>query len=148
MRGLRTPALAGVLLLVPLALVLAVSPSPDPAAESGAYASGAAADDTVVISYNPNSRRITVSKDPVTIRAGEAIAWSAGSGVEAWAVDIPSSKAPFGQGVRDRGIRGRKGGPPGTARARADAPSGTYKYTVAIYDGQDVRILDPDIVIN
>ena len=34
-----------------------------------------------------------------------------------------------------------------TPAARPDAASGTYKYAVAVYDGTDVLIVDPQVII-
>jgi plastocyanin len=146
----RLPVLATALALPAAAfLVPDALPWSAPSTAAAVEDHGSPAAVPVSVSFNRQSGRISVSADPIRIAPGEEITWSPGDGVEALAIDIPSPKAPFGQGVRANGVRGRKEGPPARVRARAgDAVKGSYKYTVAIYDGQQVYILDPDIIIN
>lgn len=148
MRAMPTSLLAAGLVAVSLLPLSGGSLSSEPLPSHPAHADGEeAASATVIITYNAKSKRISVSPDPVPVKRGQRVDWSPGSSIVAWAVDIPSPKEPFGASVRANGVRGGKGVAAG-ARVRANATPGTYKYTVAIWDGTEVRILDPEIVVN
>lgn len=148
MSVIRSSLLAAGLAVAPIALLAGGSATPEDLSEGRVLVpAGEEVRATVAISYDPRSKQISVTPDPVSVERGQRVDWSPGSSIVAWAVDIASSKEPFGASVRANGVRGGKGVSAG-ARVRANATPDTYKYTVAVWDGQEIRILDPDIVVN
>lgn len=99
---------------------------------------------TVTINYDARSGTLSVSPDPVTVRRGDRVEWQSAAG--AWRVVVPSADLPFGPGAHGKGIGAQKGKAVGLSVA-ANAKYKTYKYIVALYDGSEVQILDPDVVV-
>ncbi len=91
---------------------------------------------------------ITVSPDPVVVNRGETVEWVADpeSAVESWTIRF-RSPVPFGNAAAQQGINGNRGQRRGQA-LNAEAQVGRrYKYMVSVWDGQRVRILDPEIEV-
>lgn len=102
----------------------------------------------VTVSVDPETDALTVSPDPVRVERGQKVEWT--GGVD-WAVSIPAppgppENRPFPPEVFEKGIHGGKNVRAGAA-VRSNAANGRYKYTVAVFDGKRVRILDPEIII-
>ncbi len=99
---------------------------------------------SVSIDYDASSGTLSVSPDPVMVHRGDKVEW--GSDAGPWTIVVPSNDMPFGASAHGKGIGAQKGKHMG-ATVAANAKYGTYKYIVALYDGSEVRILDPDVII-
>ncbi|MFQ5689508.1 MAG: hypothetical protein ACE5HQ_04460 [Gemmatimonadota bacterium] len=104
---------------------------------------------TVVITIGIDANGdVTASPDRVTVQRDQAVEWAADtlSAVKDFTVRFQSA-TPFGNAAARAGIRGRrkaKGRGRVTRRARV---GWTYKYTIGVWDGQNVRVVDPEIII-
>lgn len=94
---------------------------------------------------------VTVSPSTVTLHPGDELEWQSDYH---FAVAVDRNSALFGQELPPQALRARassQGGGPAratvAARMGANAPEGTYKYAVAVWDGENVWVVDPEIVI-
>ncbi len=99
---------------------------------------------TVNINYDASSGKLSVSPDTLMVRRGDRVEWTSAAGV--WKVVVPSADMPLGAAAHGKGIGAHKGRAAGASVA-ANAKYGTYKYIVALYDGSEVQILDPDVIV-
>ena len=87
---------------------------------------------------------VEVDTDPIEVYENDIIEWKSD---HAFAVGVQKHKALFGPGLPPQALRGQANVP---ARARVAATvldTLRSKYSVAVWDGQKVRILDPEIVV-
>lgn len=80
--------------------------------------------------------RVTPHRAPV--QAGQSVEWLCDE--EAWTVDFADLTPLSSSSVHGGTIQGST-----PKVVRDDALPGHYKYTVAVYDGDEIRLLDPDI---
>lgn len=117
-------------------LVLAVGV---PAAWAAAPASQEAA--TVQIRLTPAG--IQVTPQQIVVRRGQELVWTSS---EPFAVAVERSAELFGRDLPPQALRGRANAVV-RARTGAEAPEGSYKYSVAVWDGEQVWVVDPEILI-
>lgn len=98
----------------------------------------------VTITYDADSGTLAVDPDPVTVHRGERLEWVSDAGT--WKVVVPSEDMPFGQAAKGKGVGAARGKHAG-ADVAANAKYGTYKYIVSVFDGTEVHILDPEVVV-
>ena len=79
----------------------------------------------------------------VTIERGAPFFWASDY---PFAVAVERNAELFGSQLPDAALRGRANAPV-HVRAGPHAAIGSYKYSVAVWDGTDVRVLDPEILI-
>ena len=90
---------------------------------------------------------ITLTEDgiqvpsPVDVRRGEELVWESEL---PFAVDIEHNDRLFGRRLPPQALRGR-GNAPARAMVGQGAPFRTYKYSVAVWDGENVWVVDPEI---
>ncbi len=105
---------------------------------------------TVVTISLDEEGTITVSPDPVVVNRGQTVEWinDPESAVQSWTVrfqsPVPFGGVPAAQGISgNRGERERRG----AALSNAAEVGRRYKYMVSVWDGQRVRILDPEVEV-
>ena len=99
----------------------------------------------VRINVNPRTGAVTVVPDTATVDRGQRIRWV--GNFRRFLVQVPSTDDPLGPAARDPGLRGRNNRPV-EATMKADATVGaSYKYNVAVYDGGEVLLLDPLLIV-
>jgi len=91
----------------------------------------------VVIPIVVENKQVGCCPDIVLLKRGDTIKWTYKGPI---AVDFGVT-TPFDE------VRFNGNGHVVTPEVRADAASGTYKYTVAVHDGTDVLIADPQVII-
>ena len=117
------------------------------AAASTAWAArpaGDAAPASVTIRIHLANDAIYVTPPSVTIRPGDQIIWESPL---TFAVDVARGAALFGRVMPPQALRGQANAPIRITTA-ANAPSGSYKYAVAVWDGTNVWVVDPEIIIS
>jgi hypothetical protein len=104
---------------------------------------------TVTISVTGDG--IVIDPEVATLNRGDEVQWT--SDLD-FAVAVERNADLFGRRLPPQALRGRarsQGQGPAMAsvraRAGANAPVGAYKYSVAVWDGEDVWVVDPEIVI-
>ena len=104
---------------------------------------------TVQIRLTPQG--IQVTPQQVAVRRGQEVVWTSD---EPFAVAVERNAELFGRELPPQALRARPAAAdpaPASAvvRARtgAEAPEGSYKYSVAVWDGEDVWVVDPEILI-
>ncbi|MDP2479520.1 MAG: hypothetical protein Q8W51_14130 [Candidatus Palauibacterales bacterium] len=130
----RTAAV-GFVALLPLGLFALPGGPPEPAPPGTVQVS---------IDYDSATGTLSVSPDPVTVHRRDRVEW--GSAAGPWRVVMPSADMPLGPVAHGKGVGAQKGRHAGASVA-ANAKFGTYKYIVALYDGSEVQILDPDVIV-
>lgn len=98
---------------------------------------------TVRIVQSDQTGQISAEPDSIEVNPGDRVEWT--GAVDAWTIQVPNAAGIFG-----RQTAGANGGRNDRAGLRVipDAARGRrYKYVVAVWDGNRVRILDPEIVI-
>lgn len=122
-----------------LALVLAATGlttaagAPQPAVQAQAA--------TITISLT--SGGIQVSPNTASVRRGETIQWQSEL---PFAIAVERNSALFGRTLPPQALRGRANTPVRAAVGES-APTGSYKYSVAVWDGTNVWVVDPEILI-
>ena len=91
----------------------------------------------VVIPISVSGNQVACNPDSVQLNRGDTIRWNYNG---PFAVDFGLA-TPFPQS------RYNGNGQVVTPAVRPDAASGTYKYAVAVYDGSQVLIADPRVII-
>jgi plastocyanin len=94
---------------------------------------------------------VVVTPQRVTLHPGDELEWES---EHSFAVAVERNRALFGRELPPGALRARaqsQGKGPSRAAVRArmggNAPEGTYKYSVGVWDGENVWVLDPEIVI-
>lgn len=131
-RSLRTTAL--------LALLGLTAAVPPPDAQQA----------TIRITLNPAG--VQVSPARVAVAQGTPLEWTSDL---PFAVDLERKAELFGSNLPPQALRGRAAGGGAAAgaarrvmtRVGESAPPGTYKYSVAVWDGENVWVVDPEIVV-
>lgn len=95
----------------------------------------------VTISLTPAG--VQVSPDRVVATRGETIQWTSDL---PFAIAVERNAALFGQTLPPQSLRGRANAPV-RASVGPGAPDGTYKYSVAVWDGENVWVVDPEVVV-
>ena len=95
----------------------------------------------VTISLTPAG--VTVTPDRVVVRRGETVQWTS---EYPFAIAVERNAALFGEALPPQALRGRANAPV-RAAVGANAPDGTYKYSVAVWDGENVWVVDPEVVV-
>jgi plastocyanin len=100
---------------------------------------------TVTITYNASTGAVAASPDTVRAHPGERIQWTS---AHPWRVNIPLGAAVFGAAGRGqaRSFQGQPNQANGAPVIPAAAQRG-YKYSVAVFDGEQWRERDPEIII-
>jgi plastocyanin len=101
-------------------------------------------DSVVVVEITLEDDSVFVDQEVVTVRPGDRVEWVSEDGD--WRV-IFTSPDPFGPEAAQAGIAGSRGQRQGQA-VRPDAPRGRYKYLIQLRDGNRMRILDPEVVVD
>jgi hypothetical protein len=96
---------------------------------------------TVQIRLTPTG--IQVTPQLVIIRRGQELVWNSD---QPFALAVERNAELFGRELPPQALRGRANAPV-QARTGAEAPEGSYKYSVAVWDGENVWVVDPEIVI-
>lgn len=96
---------------------------------------------TIQIRLTPEGLQVT--PEQVVVRPGEEIVWSS---EHQFAVDFQRGQALFGRELPAAARRGMANRPL-RARAAENAPAGSYKYSVAVWDGENLWVVDPEILI-
>ncbi len=94
---------------------------------------------------------IVVTPRVAILHPGDELEWESDYD---FAVAVERNTTLFGRELPPQALRARArsqgaGAARAAVRARtgANAPEGTYKYAVAVWDGENVWVLDPEIVI-
>lgn len=95
----------------------------------------------VRIALTPAGVQVTPSS--ITVEPGEAVQWSSDM---PFAVAVERNAELFGQELPPAALRGRANAP-ARATVGADAEAGSYKYAVAVWDGENVWVVDPEIIV-
>jgi hypothetical protein len=95
---------------------------------------------TVSISLSGNS--IQVSPSRVEVTRGQRVTWT---GSVPFAIVVNEQGTVF-PGVPAQAMRGLANRPL-NARVGGNAPNRTYKYSVVVWDGSELRVRDPEIVV-
>ena len=99
----------------------------------------------VRINVNDSTGEVTVVPDTARVKRGQTIRWV--GNFRRFLVQVPSTDDPLGPAARTPGLRGRNNRP-AEATMRADATvDAYYKYIVAVYDGGEVLLLDPMLIV-
>lgn len=122
----RLPRLTPVLALLTLTALTGPAPAPQAA---------------VTISLTPAGVQVTPAR--IAVSRGEAIQWTSSL---SFAIAVERNTALFGQTLPPQALRGRANAPV-NATVGANAPDGTYKYSVAVWDGENVWVVDPEVVV-
>lgn len=100
-----------------------------------------------VVTIRITDAGVVVSPQVVTVRAGEEVEWQSDY---SFAIAVERNAALFGQPLPPQALRARAQGQNRAAlrvRTGANAAEGAYKYSVGVWDGENVWVLDPEIVI-
>lgn len=100
---------------------------------------------TVTITYNAETGVVAASPDTVIARPGQRVQWTS---AYRWRVNVPLGARAFGAAGSGeaRSFEGQAGQTNG-ARVIPNAAQRGYKYAVAVFDGQQWRERDPEIII-
>jgi plastocyanin len=115
----------------PLLLLLGLAAASSPADQEAA----------ITIALTPAGVQVTPAT--VTVSPGETIQWTSEI---PFAVAVERNAQLFGQELPPQALRGRANAPLRAAVAE-NAEAGTYKYSVAVWDGENVWVVDPEIII-
>ncbi len=110
-------------------LTLAAAPAPAP--QQG-----------VTIQITVSGNNVQVSNPRVTVARGEPITWS---GNAPFAIVVERQAALF-PGVPAQALTGLANRP-AQARVGGSAAPGRYKYSVVVWNGSELRVLDPEIIV-
>lgn len=86
---------------------------------------------------------LQVTPARITVPAGTTLEWS--SDLD-FAIAVQRDSTLFGKVLPPAALRGSAQAPV-RAAISADAPAGTYKYSVAVWDGEKVWMVDPEIIV-
>lgn len=95
---------------------------------------------TIQITVSGNS--IQVSNPRAMVGRGEAITWSANA---PFAIVVERQGSLF-PGVPAQALSGLANRP-AQARVGGNTPPGRYKYSVVVWNGSEMRVLDPEIIV-
>lgn len=109
---------------------------------TAAAAVPAAEQQGVTVHISLSGDTIGVSNPRVEVERRESVTWT-GSVPFAVVVEEQNTLFPNVPAQAMRGLANR----PARARVGGSAPARTYKYTVVVWDGQELRIRDPEIVV-
>lgn len=86
---------------------------------------------------------VQVAPDRITVQRGQSINWNSSM---PFAIAVERNNALFGRTLPPQALRGRANAPV-RAQVGGQAAQGTYKYAVAVWDGENVWVVDPEIVV-
>jgi hypothetical protein len=96
---------------------------------------------TIGIALTPAGVQVVPAS--VTVDPGEEIQWSSDL---PFAVAVERNAQLFGRELPPQALRGRANAP-ARARVGESAEAGSYKYSVAVWDGEEVWVVDPEIIV-
>ena len=101
------------------------------------------ADQEPVVRISLTPTGVQVTPESVTVGPGQAIQWSSEL---PFALAVEGNARLFGQELPPAALRGRENAPV-RATVGAAAEAGRYKYSVAVWDGENVWVVDPEIIV-
>ncbi len=111
-------------------------PTGDPSAETARAA--------VTIQIRLTGAGLQVTPASARVSRGDEIVWTSDL---PFAVDVARNAELFGRQLPAAALRGRANAAARASTGRS-APAGSYKYAVAVWDGTNVWVLDPEIIIS
>lgn len=100
----------------------------------------------VTITFNAQTGAVAAVPDTVHARPGQRIQWTS---AYPWRVNVPLGARVFGAAGQGQ-ARSFQGQPNQAAGAPVipAAATGRYKYSVSVFDGQQWRTRDPEIIVD
>lgn len=108
-----------------------------------AWAAAPAPQEAATVQIRLTPAGIQVTPQQVVVRRGQEIVWTS---TQPFAVAVERNAELFGRELPPQALRGQANAA-ARARAGAEAPEGSYKYSVAVWDGENVWVVDPEILI-
>jgi plastocyanin len=94
----------------------------------------------VTVSVRMENGRLWFEPWDAHVQRGQGVEWRL-EGVASFVVDF-GDKSPLAEGPRQGGDKGA------TATVRLSAGPGTYKYAAAGWDGRNLDVVDPDLIVD
>jgi plastocyanin len=112
----------------------------------GAATAWAAPQRAAVVTINLTEAGVVVTPAVITVAPGEEVEWRSD---HAFAIAVERNATLFGRELPPQALRARAGRGQASVRARTgqNAPAGAYKYSVGVWDGENVWVVDPEVVI-
>jgi plastocyanin len=98
------------------------------------------------ITIELQGKKVKTTPDSLHVSSGDVVTWDC-DGLK-WAVSFGGRqpvKGPFEDEDPERRHNGKTNG---TVRANPGTQAVRYKYAVAVYDGDDVYVADPEVIVD